>query len=63
MQAIAAAWTYTGEYRDVDVEMTNYDAVTLADVRAFLDKYPIDGSTVIAFGPAKTVDGVAGKVV
>ena len=33
MQAIAAAWTYTGEYRDVDTELANYDAVTLADVR------------------------------
>ena len=30
MQAIAAAWTYTGEYRDVDTELASYDAVTLA---------------------------------
>jgi predicted Zn-dependent peptidase len=63
MQAIAAAWSYTGEYRDVDTEMTNYDAVKLADVRAYLDKYPIDRSTIIAFGPSKSLDGMTGKPV
>ena len=63
MQAIAAAWTYTGEYRDVDTELANYDAVTLADVRAYLDKYPIDRSTVISFGAAKEIDGVAARTI
>ena len=63
MQAIAASWSYTGEYRDVDTELANFDAVTLADIRAYLDRYPIDRSTVIAFGPLKELDGVAGKVV
>jgi predicted Zn-dependent peptidase len=63
MQAIAAAWCYTGEYRDVDTEMANYDAVTLADIRTLLDKYPIERSTIVAFGPAKTLSGVSGKVV
>ncbi len=63
MQAIAAAWAYTGEYRDVDTELANFDAVTLADIRAFLDRYPIDQSTAIAFGPAKALAGVEGKVV
>jgi predicted Zn-dependent peptidase len=63
MQAIAAAWTYTGEYRDVDTELANFDAVTLKDVRAYLDAYPIDKSTVVSFGPLKEVNGVAGKAV
>jgi predicted Zn-dependent peptidase len=57
MQAIAAAWTYTGEYRDVDTELANYDAVALADVREYLDRYPIDRSTTIAFGPARRIAG------
>ena len=39
MQAIAAAWTYTGEYRDVDTELANFEAVSLKDVRAFLDRW------------------------
>jgi predicted Zn-dependent peptidase len=63
MQAIAAAWTYTGEYRDVDTELANYDAVTLADVREYLDRYPIDRSTVIALGPSQRIDGVEAKPV
>jgi predicted Zn-dependent peptidase len=63
MQAIAAAWTYTGEYRDVDTELANFDAVSLKDIRAYLDAYSIDKSTTIAFGPLKEMDGIAGKVV
>jgi predicted Zn-dependent peptidase len=63
MQAIAASWAYTGEYRDVDTELANYDAVTVADVRAYLDKYPIDRLTTIAFGPAPKLGGVAGRPV
>jgi len=62
MQGIASAWAYTGEYRDVDTELANYEAVTAADVRAYLDAYPIDRSTIIAFGPAKSVAGVMGVV-
>jgi predicted Zn-dependent peptidase len=60
MQAIASAWSYTGEYRDVDVEMANFDAVSLGDVRAYLDRYPLDRSTVVAFGPLTKLDGVEG---
>lgn len=63
MQAIASAWSYTGEYRDVDTEMANYEAVTLADVRAYLDKYPIDRTTAIAFGPASQLAGVEGRTI
>ena len=63
MQAIAAAWTYTGEYRDVDTELANFDAVTLKDIRAYLDAYPVDRQTAVAFGPLKSVLGVEGQVV
>jgi predicted Zn-dependent peptidase len=63
MQAIAAAWTYTGEYRDVDHELANYDAVMLSDVRTYLDKYPIDKSTVVALGPVKKMGGVEARPV
>jgi len=63
MQAIASAWSYTGEYRDVDTELKNFDAVTLDDIRRFLDQYPIDRTTTIAFGPVKSLDGQPGRVV
>ncbi len=61
MQAIAAAWTYTGEYRDVDTELAHFDAVTLGDVREYLDAYPIDQDTVVVFGPLPEVRGVSGQ--
>lgn len=63
MQAIAAAWTYTGEYRDMDTELANYDAVTLGNIRAYLDRYPIDKPAVVTFGPAKRIEGVEGMPV
>jgi predicted Zn-dependent peptidase len=63
MQAIAAAWSYTGEYRDVDAELANFDAVTQKDIRAYLDAYPIDRQTVVAFGPLKELNGVKGEAV
>lgn len=63
MQAIAAAWTYTGEYRDVDTELANFERVSLRDIRAFLDRYPLDRATAIAFGPLGTFEGVTGQAV
>lgn len=63
MQAIAAAWSFTGEYRDVDTELARYDAVTLDDVRSYLDRYPIDRITTIAFGPLAELNGAKGKIV
>lgn len=63
MQAIAAAWSYTGEYRDVDTELANFESVSPADVRAYLDAYPIDRQTVVAFGKLKELRGVAGTPV
>ncbi|AMV24801.1 Protease 3 precursor [Gemmata sp. SH-PL17] len=63
MMAIASMWTYTGEYRDVDTELANFDAVTQKDIRAYLDAYPIDRNTVVAFGPMKELNGTAGKAV
>jgi predicted Zn-dependent peptidase len=63
MQAIAAAWSYTGEYRDVDTELANFEAVGLKDVRAYMDAYPVDRNTVVAFGPLKDMNGLVGSVV
>jgi predicted Zn-dependent peptidase len=63
MQAIAAAWSYTGEYRDVDAELANFDAVSQEDIRAYLDAYPIDRCTLVAFGPLKEMGGLEAKVV
>ena len=53
MQAIGAAWTYLGKYRSVDDELQAFDAVTLAAIRAVLDRYPIDRVTTLALGPLR----------
>ena len=39
------------------------DSVTLADVRAYLNKYPIDRTTIVSFGPLRSIEGIAGKTV
>lgn len=51
MQALGMAWTYLKTYRSVDDELNAFEAVTLADVRAVLDQYPIDAPTVLGLGP------------
>ncbi|VTS06931.1 M16 family metallopeptidase [Tuwongella immobilis] len=51
MQSIASAWTYTGEYRDVDTELSRYDAVTLEQVRQVLDEFPLTVATTLRLLP------------
>jgi predicted Zn-dependent peptidase len=51
MQAIGMAWTYLHQYRTVDDELKAFDAVTLADIRQVLDRYPLDQVTTLALGP------------
>jgi predicted Zn-dependent peptidase len=51
MGTVAKDWVYRGEYRSVDDELAAWDAVTMADVRAVLDKYPLTNQTVTAYGP------------
>jgi predicted Zn-dependent peptidase len=53
MLAIGSHWTYQGEYRSVDDELRAYEAVTLADVRKVLDRYPLPRMTTLALGPLK----------
>lgn len=54
---LGSSWVYYGRYRSVDDELRDYETVTLADVRAALDRYPIDRLTTLALGPLATVDG------
>ncbi len=49
--ALGMNWTYQHEYRSVDDELKRYEAVTLADVRAVLERYPLDQITILALGP------------
>jgi len=55
MQAIGMSWTYLHDYRSVDDELKAFDAVTLPDIRALLDRYPVDQLTTVALGPLETL--------
>ncbi len=47
----------------MDTEVARFDAVTQADIRAYLDTYPIDRSMVVSLGPLKELNGVVGTPV
>jgi predicted Zn-dependent peptidase len=51
MRSIAGAWLYLGEYADVDQELAKFDAVGLGTIREYLDRYPINQTTVVGYGP------------
>ena len=49
-------WLYQHEYRDVDVELRHYQAVSLDDVRTVLDQYPLDRVSALALGPVEKLE-------
>ncbi len=51
MFTLGTSWMYYGTYRSVDDELRDYEAVTLADVRNVLDRYPLTRLTTLALGP------------
>jgi predicted Zn-dependent peptidase len=51
MVALGMNWIYQHDYRSVDDELASYEKVTVADVRAVLDRYPLDRVTTLALGP------------
>lgn len=56
LSALGYNWTYLKQYRTVDDELAAVDAVTLADVRRVLDRYPIDNPAMVALGPLEKLD-------
>ncbi|MBI1831854.1 MAG: insulinase family protein, partial [Planctomycetes bacterium] len=59
MQALGMGWTYLKTYRSVDEELANFDAVSQADIRGVLDRFPFDRQTVLALGPLAKLNGSA----
>ena len=55
MRSIASTWIYHNELTDVETELHRYDAVTLADIRACLDEFPLTASTIVGYGPMETL--------
>jgi predicted Zn-dependent peptidase len=56
LSALGYNWTYLKEYRTVDDELASIDAVTLADIRRVLDRYPLDKAAIVALGPLEKLD-------
>ena len=46
-------WSYRGQYRTVDGELAELQSVTVRQVRALLDEYPLRPMTSVALGPVK----------
>jgi predicted Zn-dependent peptidase len=59
MQALGSCWTYLRQFHDVDAELRAFEAVELSTIRAVLDRYPLDRTTVLAYGPLAELAGVA----
>lgn len=55
MRSIASTWIYHNELTDVEIELNRYDAVTLADVRACLDQFPLTATTIVGYGPMEAL--------
>ena len=51
MRAIAGSWLYLGEFTEPDTELARFDAIDLKAIREYLDRYPIDRITTVAYGP------------
>lgn len=52
MQRLGRLWSYLGEYRPLEDELTRIQAITLDDVRAILDEFPLSPRTTGFMLPA-----------
>ena len=48
--------SYQGEYRSVDDDLRAYEAVTMADVRTVIGRYPLTKLTTLALGPLEQLE-------
>jgi predicted Zn-dependent peptidase len=48
-------WQYRAEHRPLDEAIDQYLSISMADVRAFLDRRPFDNATLVALGPLTTL--------
>lgn len=52
MQELAYTWVAEGQTRSIEDEMARIEAVTLADIRRVLDRYPVtERQVLMAYGP------------
>jgi predicted Zn-dependent peptidase len=58
MQAVGMTWTYLHQYRTVDEELQEFEAVDLKAIRNVLDAHPINRVTTYALGPLQCLKPV-----
>lgn len=51
LSSLGATWLYRHEYRSVQDDLNELQAITLDDMRRLLDKYPLGSTTTVAVGP------------
>lgn len=59
LSSLGGNWLYRGEYRSVEDDLRDYAAVTVDDVRALLNEYPLAQSTTVAVGPLESLKPAA----
>ena len=52
MQRLGRLWTMTGEYQPLEDELAKIESVTIDDLKAVCDQYPIDRCTLGRMIPA-----------
>ena len=55
MFAVGNAWLQRRQYRTIREAVAAYRAVTLADIAAVLEKYPLSENTTVCVGPLTQV--------
>jgi len=56
MLAIGHDWAYLNTYRTLDDELAAIDAVSIADIRKLLDRYPLRDLMTVALGPLEKLE-------
>ena len=51
LSSLGNNWVYMQEYRSVEDDLQTLQSITLEDIRALLDKYPLGNRTTVALGP------------
>lgn len=54
-------WSYRHEYRTVSADLKDLNAVTVAQIRELLDRYPLSKPTTVCLGPLEQVKNLNGQ--
>ncbi|MCA9241359.1 MAG: insulinase family protein, partial [Planctomycetales bacterium] len=55
MFSVGVNWVHRREYRNAQQDLNDLDAITLADVRRVLDRFPLTSGAILSVGPREKV--------